>query len=339
MHFKKITLLAAVVVASLSYSAQAVEKYTIKPPERSAIEQHKRVIARELRYNSLQRYALISVGTVAGTLALYKMFGHHLPQEGIVTSMNEKLSGIASAFNPANWLKKSKSAPIKAQPETPQAIDPCGTPEQCTKTVAQNMPAVKKVAQYYSINMFSLAWWKSLGEQLTRGLCLACAKKALWDPAQNTVERVFHPGTLRWYVTNHTQWPELLDEISLHTTALATKGSASDYKVDYYKNAIAWASNNLVQQVGQVIAFMEYKVERIPDAVGGLKKEAQGVIQYIIYATQTFCQQVEAALTTPDAVRSGSDLATAMQEFKTDLARSIVRFNNVSVLAECVEIN
>ena len=116
MHFKKIIIVAALVLTSSYYTAHAANEYKVKPIERTSIEQHKEIIARELRYNCLQRYTLISVGTVAATLALYKMFGHYLPQEGIIANVHEKLSGAAPTFNPMNWLKKLRyNLPIMSE--------------------------------------------------------------------------------------------------------------------------------------------------------------------------------------------------------------------------------
>lgn len=157
------------------------------------------------------------------------------------------------------------------------------------------------------------------------------------DFIKTHISRFFHGNTLAWFMSQKDVLEKDLRELHYYGNMLETTQWLSEDDTLYCKKQIEQTTDRIVNHVEYVVAFMQYKLEKLTQITGEAKKNAQADVDAIIRMTNKMSSEVELIINGQKSVTipGVSRFAAVERDFKQQLGYSL---NSFDLLCKRVEL-
>ena len=319
MYTKRFTLAFLVFFSSLPLFSSTDECFSLS---HERIQDYQEKVIKELKRNTYIKIGLLTVGAAATSYGVYQLFFPALPIAPIIPSnVAEKettLSDLSQKLDRFENEFQLYRGTINGQAELLTEVGYNAAPKDWwtwTKGWSKYMGR-----QYITITLASV---------ISGTLTPFTKYFKMLDTAVDTmIDKVFYDANLNWYVTTHTNLPNLLAELEKHAENF-NKPSEVDFS--YHRNGLLHTWNLSLNQIESVLGFIAFKSDL-------LARESESNMQRAKNLADRLENQVnDTALSVQTTMNQGSsagDLVQKIKELRSVLQDSLHTFATIEVLTQ-----
>lgn len=159
-----------------------------------------------------------------------------------------------------------------------------------------------------------------IGLLLARAAIVAGAQTLTTYLIQRYYEQIMQTESISWYIFTHAFYKVNCKEIKQHVVALL---DAKDQPTESYeRQAVVSSLNALIKQLEKIVAFMEYKIERMPIKN---RPEARSLTNHFINSATVFAESSQAILSNNAIPHILANLA----KLESIIGRELLRFSRL----------
>lgn len=166
----------------------------------------------------------------------------------------------------------------------------------------------------------SWQWAERLARITRDALISAALSKGFIFSGETMLDHVFHARDIHWFLQKHTHLDATLKELKQFSTMLDFPHDYSNAEILYAQEALQITMMSLVVQLEKIVAFMEYKIDRI-HLHAMMRPYIEHVPGHITELFDALAQQYALKESNPDCA-----LTEQVMHFSTELILLFTRF-------------
>ncbi|MCA9769878.1 hypothetical protein KC460_00735 [Candidatus Dependentiae bacterium] len=178
-----------------------------------------------------------------------------------------------------------------------------------------------------------LDWTKYIGGKIRDGLVASVGLIGI-SRANDYIQKIFANRDLKWFIEAKTTLEETLQELQ-HAAQQLHTGDISEYQREFYMAMLPRSCNRLVDQLEDIIAFMEYGNYQLPKEV----VTAHGLSMmscYLFSCVNDRCHEIEALLKHMQENSTDTDapqkIELSIAQLKTEIINTIERYKAAFII-------
>ncbi len=336
MIFQKAYRCMLVLCLSTTMYAQALvtpAQNSLAGIDQKKVEKYQEKVLQEFKRNAQIRFAVAAVGLASVSFGVYILFFRSSKPSEVPLNIQKAPEGIGSNSVTNTELKRVII-------ELKRIIE---TTHNRVETVRNGMAKEGyDVGQEVDWSAWFKSWGRFLGKQsvsivlgsLLSGMLNPFTKyfKALDSAVDNLIDRIFHEGDINWFLSAHTNFYGLLDQLEEHAVALSDSDEIDDQaksKDKAYQCTLFINTWNLyIQQLVSMLGFMNYKAALLEKNSENNGQRAHAIIDEIMRTTNDAIKPMSKKLLSGEHVSKNglAHINELVRNLRTGVGQAIENF-------------
>jgi hypothetical protein len=266
----------------------AFDQRALASIDQKKVDEYQRKVVEEFKHNTQIRFAVAAIGAVSISLGVYAMFFKSTNPGDLSQNIHSKPEAVAADI-------------VLSHVELKDVLD---------KIVRGMAKEGYDVGQELNWSAWFKSWGRFLGKQSV-SLVLGSVLSNMLNPftkyfsvldkaVDKLINRIFHEGDINWFLSVHTNFYSLLDQLEHQASAFCGSTNVENHNnvqdKDYHCTVFINTWNLYINQLASMLGFMKYKANLLGKTSEFNAQRIFAIIDEIILLTNDTAKSINVGL-------------------------------------------